>query len=296
VPVRPVRFSVVIPTLRRQEALARALASLTECVPRADEVIVVDGDPDRSAEAVTAAFSTNGKPHVRYLASDASGTRQRNVGIQAAAGDVVVFSDDDVRLRPSVFAELATAYADPTVVGATGRVLEPRSRRFGGRESRLRRWLLPGGPQGSFTRFGYPRYLTDVDEERDVEAMPGCFMSARRAAALHVGFDERLTGYSLAEDEDFSCRLARLGRIRYLPHAVVEHDKQGFSSHDPRAFGRLVVVNRTYLFRKNFHQTPLARAQFALFLFLQLAHRLVNGDRAGARGLLEGMAEVWRPR
>ena len=71
-------------------------------------------------------------------------------------------------------------------------------------------------------------------------------------------------GYALAEDEDFSYRLSRLGRIRYAPEIVVEHRKLGFGSHDPRRLGRLVVVNRAYLFRKNFPGTALARAQFPL--------------------------------
>ena len=46
--------------------------------------------------------------------------------------------------------------------------------------------------------------------------MPGCFMSARREAAS-VRFDEKLGAYALAEDEDFSYRLSRRGRLVYLP-------------------------------------------------------------------------------
>ena len=102
--------------------------------------------------------------------------------------------------------------------------------------------------------------------ERDVEHMFGCFMSARREAAAAVRFDENLPGYALAEDEDFSYRLSRLGRIRYLPDVVVNHRKLGLSSQETREFGRLVVTNRAYIFRKNFPQTRLARMQFALFL------------------------------
>ena len=39
------RFSVVIPTLRRPGPLRETLESLLACEPPADEVIVVDGDP-----------------------------------------------------------------------------------------------------------------------------------------------------------------------------------------------------------------------------------------------------------
>ena len=40
------RFSVVIPTLARPEPLRETLDSVLACDPPADEVIVVDADPD----------------------------------------------------------------------------------------------------------------------------------------------------------------------------------------------------------------------------------------------------------
>jgi GT2 family glycosyltransferase len=211
-------------------------------------------------------------------------------------GDVVVFFDDDVRVEPDVIGRLAAAYDDPAVVGATGRVLEPDARRFGRKESRVRRLLPGGGGEGGFTRFGYPRRLLDVDSRRDVSFMQGAFMSARIEAARRVGFDETLTGYGLAEDEDFSWRLSRLGRIRYLPDAVVHHDNIGFTTRDPRGFNCQVVVTRSYLFRKNFEPTLVARLQFALFVGVLFAHRLLNRDWAGAGGLLDGVRAVRRHR
>src|ERR1043165_5201047 len=117
--------------------------------------------------------------------------------------------------------------------------------------------------------------------------MPGCFMSARRETAARGRFDEQLTGYALAEDEDFSIRLAHIGRIRYLPTAVVYHRNTGFSSRDSRSFNRDVMRNRRYLFRKNFPQTPLARAGFVSLALALLVHRAVNRDLRGLPGLRE---------
>ena len=233
----------------------------------------------------------------RYVTSERGSTTQRNAGLAEATGDVVVFADDDVVFDSAVFAELARAYLDPDVVGATANVEEPAAHRFGARDSPVRRWLIGGAADGTFTRYGYPRYLPPGSPEQDVEAMVGCLMSARLEEARRVGFDEALpslSGYALAEDEDFSLRLSRLGRVRYLPKTGVVHRKQGFGSRDPRAFNRLVAVNRSYLFRKNFPQTRLARAQFRLFLLLLLGHRLLNRDWAGARGLLEGVRDARR--
>ena len=290
------RFSVVIPTLRREKILKATLDSLQGCEPKPAEVIVIDADPDGSSGPIVSAFDREVALSVRYVRSPPSLTLQRNIGIDDASGDVVVFLDDDVSIQPDLFALLDKVYADSDVTGATGRVVEPESERRVGPRSLLRRLLPGGGREGTFTRYGYPRYLRDLDSPRDVEFMQGCFMSARREAAAAVRFDEHLGGYALAEDEDFSYRLSRLGRIRYVPEIVVSHRKLGFGSADERGFGRLVVVNRAYLFRKNFRRTPLARTQFGLLVGLLVVHRLVNREWRGAQGLIEGAAQVLRDR
>jgi GT2 family glycosyltransferase len=280
-----VRFSVVIPTIDRVDYLRATLASVTAADPRPDEVIVVDASRNRSAEGAAA------ESGAQYVHSAPGLTSQRNRGVDQATGDVVVFLDDDVEIAPDFLGRLASAYADPDVVGATGKVIEPDSGRLGGPRSRLRGLL--GGQEGTFTRFGYPRYVRDTERPTDVEFMPGCVMTARREAVARIGFDEGMGGYALGEDEDFSYRLSRLGRIRYLPDVVVHHKKLGFHSQDTREFGRTVVRNRAYLFRKNFEQTPLARAQFALLVAGLVGQRLVNREFRGALGLLEGAREAW---
>ena len=290
------RFSVVIPTMRRERILEATLDSLQRCEPAPDEVIVIDADADASSYELVTEFGRNVAPAVRYLTTPPSLTRQRNIGIDDASGDVVVFLDDDVSIQPDLFARLQEVYEDAKIVGATGRVVEPESGRKLGPTSRFRGLLPGGGREGTFTRYGYPRYLRHLARPRDVEFMQGCFMSARREEAAKVRFDERMGGYALAEDEDFSFRLSRLGRIRYEPGMIVEHRKLGFGSQDARKFGRLVVVNRAYLFRKNFRSTPLARAQFGFLVALLIGHRLVNREWRGVQGLLEGSLQVLRER
>jgi len=288
------RFSVVIPTMRREAILADTLASLLRCDPPPAEVIVIDSDDQGSSQPVVTAFDRAASPAVRYVRTTPSLTRQRNIGIDESSAEAVVFMDDDVSIEPDLFGRLTEVYRDATVVGVTGRIVEPETKRRGGPASPLRGLLPGGGREGTFTRYGYPRYLRDLDRPRDIEFMQGCFMSARRETAAAVRFDEQLGGYALAEDEDFSYRLSRLGRVRYAPNIVIHHRKLGFGSQDARRFGRLVVVNRTYLFRKNFRRTPLARLQFGLLVILLVGHRLVNREWSGARGLLEGSVQAWR--
>jgi GT2 family glycosyltransferase len=284
--------SVVVATLRRPHLLRHTLRTLVRATPPPDEIVVVDGDPERSARAAANEVRAVARSvPIHYVDGPQGLTRQRNVGVTRARGDVVVFVDDDVALEPDAFAHLRAAYADPAVVGVTAQIVEPETRRFGRFRSPVRRLL---GREGTFTRFGYPRYPLQVVREMDLEFMFGCFMSGRRDVVADVGFDETLPGYALAEDQDFSYRLSRRGRIRYVPRIVCYHRRQGFDNRDLRSFDRNLVATRAYLMRKNFEPDVLAWTEFTLFVSALLAHRIVNRELGGARGLVEGMLGVVR--
>src|SRR5271165_195238 len=136
------RVSHVIATMRRGSQLEEALASAIAELPADGEIIVVDGDPDRSAAPVVNRYVDAG---MRYLPSRPGLPVQRNLGLDAAHGEVVVFTDDDCVLRPGFFAALLAAYADRSIVGATGRVVEPPDGRIGSpSSSKLRRLVLGG--------------------------------------------------------------------------------------------------------------------------------------------------------
>jgi glycosyltransferase involved in cell wall biosynthesis len=283
------RFSVIIATLGRPDVLTRTLDSVAACDPAPDELIVVDGDPERSSEPATA--SSRPFP-VGYMTAPKGLPKQRNAGIDKALGDVLVFIDDDVSIPKDTFAVLESIYSEGSIVGATALIVEPTTQRIGKKHSPMRRLLPGGGPEGTFTRYGYPRRLVDLETERDISFMHGSFMSVRAEVGRRVRFDEILPGYALAEDEDFSYRVSQEGRIRFVPSLEVIHAKEGHGSRDARAFGRTVVINRSYLFHKNFKRTVAARMQFAMLIALFIGHRLVNREFAEARGLLEGSVKA----
>lgn len=283
--------TLVVPTLRRPRRLAQTLDAVSRLSPGPNEVLVVDGDPQQSAAAVAQEADALSAWPTIHVPCPTGLTRQRNRGLDRASGSVVTFLDDDATPEPSALRELLLPYADSSVVGTSGRVVEPTSHTFVGQRSRLR-LLFGSGPEGTMTAAGYPRRIVHVDREHDLEFMSGCFMSARTEVARRVRFDEALPGYGLAEDEDFGWRMSRQGRLRYVPSAVVHHDNGGFLSRKDRAFGRTVVVHRAYLFRKNFPQTRSARVQFWLCMALLIGHRALNGELAGVLGALDGVRAV----
>jgi glycosyltransferase involved in cell wall biosynthesis len=291
---QPARFSLIFATKGRPHALREALESAARELPGDSELIVVDGDPQRSAENVVRRVQRwRHDTDITYVSALPGLTHQRNVGIDAARRDIVVFVDDDCTVEAGLFEVLAGVYRDPAVVGATGRIEGPLRDRVGNNpHSRMRWLLLGGGRQGSMSSFGFRCPIVDVEQSRDVEFMPGPFMSARREMAATVRFDEHLTGYCLGEDDDFAYRLSRRGRIRYEPSAVVHHHELGWEHRDRRQMDCLQVVNRTYLFRKNFAQTLRARARFTALLGMLCTHRVLNREWSGLLGLLDGMKQV----
>ncbi len=110
-------LSVIIPTRNRQEFLRAALASLTrQTLPaRHFEILVVDnGSRDSTAAMVHALAAT--LPNLLYLQEPEPGLHAgRHRGMLAAAGEVLVFADDDIEAQPTWLAAIAEGFADPTV-------------------------------------------------------------------------------------------------------------------------------------------------------------------------------------
>lgn len=103
------RLSIVIPTYRRRDALARTLAALEAQTvgPGAFEVLVVDDpvedDPDAVAAVVAAARR---QVDVRVLHRERRGvSAARNTGWRAASAPLVLFLGDDIIAAPALVAE-----------------------------------------------------------------------------------------------------------------------------------------------------------------------------------------------
>src|SRR4029077_6834721 len=83
--------SVVIPSYNSSRHLAQAIASVRGQRRTVDELIVVDGCSDDDSARLAASLGA------RCLSTGTNGgpSRARNVGVQAARGDVIAFLDAD---------------------------------------------------------------------------------------------------------------------------------------------------------------------------------------------------------
>ncbi|WP_374469562.1 glycosyltransferase family 2 protein [Phenylobacterium sp.] len=215
-------LSVVVCTRRRPDMLSACLASLARQASAPGQVVVVDNDPAASARPVA-----YGRAGVTYVHEPRPGLSiARNAGLDAADGEFIAFTDDDVELHPTWTAEIRRAFSRPEVDAVTGLVLPARletaaQRAFelhlGGFTSRFTPLLFDGGFLQETWEMGPQVWRIGA----------GANMAFRRASLAGLGgFDERLgAGASgCSEDSEFWYRiLAAGGRCLYEPRAVVFH-------------------------------------------------------------------------
>jgi glycosyltransferase involved in cell wall biosynthesis len=106
------RVSVVIATKDRAGYVERALASLESQVGAPPfEAIVVDNGSSDDTKGVVERAAARGVVPVRYLfEAEPNRGKARNRGVDAAAGSVVAFCDDDVQAPPGWVAAHAAAH------------------------------------------------------------------------------------------------------------------------------------------------------------------------------------------
>ncbi|HYW26485.1 MAG TPA: glycosyltransferase [Terriglobales bacterium] len=114
-------ISVVINTYNRAASLKQTLDGLARLDDRRFEVVVVNGPSDDDTEAVLGEYAGRVKA---ARCSDRNLSRSRNIGIRAATGDLVAFTDDDAYPDPAWLDEVAAGFDDDEVAAAGGPVYD----------------------------------------------------------------------------------------------------------------------------------------------------------------------------
>jgi hypothetical protein len=133
-------ISVVIATRNRRHLLAQAVASVkAQSYARWELVVIDDGSIDGTAELL----ARDQDPRMRWLAATGPGEcAARNIGLDAARGDVIVYLDDDNRFDRDWLKALALTFTTlpETEVAYGARVCDDFGRVHGG-ESTARPWM-----------------------------------------------------------------------------------------------------------------------------------------------------------
>jgi GT2 family glycosyltransferase len=216
-----IRASVVVCvyTEKRLSQIRAALDSIArQTMPPSQVIVVADHNP-----ALCGRLAAEYPDHEVISNKFERGlSGARNTGIEHAAGDVVVFLDDDARAQPQWLETLLASYDDESVLGVGGLVLAD--------------WRAPGKPAWLPEEFLWVvgcSYRGQPEVKAEVRNPIGANMSFRRSAFDQAGLFDSSVGRTLissrplgCEETEFSIRLRRLSpgaRIIYEPQAVVYH-------------------------------------------------------------------------
>ncbi len=208
----PPLISLIVCTRNRADELAKTLAALAriQIPPGGAELVIVDNaSTDDTPQVIRQAGLAN--LPVRSIEQPLPGlSNARNLGLRAARGEIIIFTDDDVRPAGDWVMELARPLIDRRYHAVVGRVEFP--------PELARPWM---------TNL-YTEWLAGVDPCRhDRPELMGANMAFHRSVLEKVPeFDPELGAGALgfAEETLFSRQLEQAGfHLGFAERAVVVH-------------------------------------------------------------------------
>ncbi len=210
-------ISVVICTRDRPDMLRRCLRSILLNKVHPYEVVVVDqSTDDRTVEVVKESYGVLSCP-VRRVPTESRGLAiARNIGIKAAQGSVVVFTDDDCTADPNWLTAIAREFADNAVSCVCGHVY-PADHKERPRQARI-------------STLNHQRRRVVVGKCNPFLLGRGNNMAFRKSDLIKLGgFNEYIgVGSSLyaGEDLDILYRLMEVNApIVHSPYPIIYHSQ-----------------------------------------------------------------------
>lgn len=206
------QVSVVIASKDRPALLAAVLASVRpqiEALHGEGEIIVVD-------DGSQPPYSADTYPGVTFLRAGGNGpARARNLGVEHASGEIILFTDDDVAVQEGwVAAATAFLSANPTFAGVTGDTTSPP----------------------------FSAIYEHSVEDHDGGSFLTCNVAYRREAFVAVGGFDRLFPHAAHEDRDVAWRIQKeVGPVGFEPAMRVVHPGRPFSAKQWRRRGVIAI-------------------------------------------------------
>jgi GT2 family glycosyltransferase len=211
--IASVTVSVVIPVYRGGAAFERCLASLAAYLPAGTEVVIVVDGQDAASAQMAHHFRENTDLAIKIteLPRNYGPAYARNVGAQAARGDLLFFVDADVAILPHTMTELQRAFEQHPAIAAL----------IGSYDD------APGSANFLSQYKNLLHHYTHQIARTEASTFWGACGAIRREVFLAIGgFDETYRD-PCVEDIELGYRLKRSGyRIRLAKAVQVKHLKR----------------------------------------------------------------------
>jgi GT2 family glycosyltransferase len=267
---------MVIATAYRDRTLATALERLAAQTRRPLEVVIVDGAPDPGCEQLVADQRRTSGLNIVYLRSaPPSAAIQRNVGVKASSGDIIVFLDDDVYLEADSLERMVQVFENDRDERIGGLGVLIRNQLCLPPSKLAKRWFdfLADERRPSYSGMIIgPAVAIGPEPTPQAGIAPAQWLmstcAAYRRSALPPGpFNSRFQGYSYMEDVDLSVRVARHSELVVHTGIYVFHDSQPSVFKRPYVRARMIVHNRYYVMTVTLGRRTLGHhARFLLSL------------------------------
>lgn len=210
-----IKISCIIPTLGRGRVLCDTIEMLlTQSYP-AHEIIIVDQTvaPDEETRTRLATWHQQGGIHWLHQ-TEPNASKARNVGALAATGNVVLFLDDDIRIKTDFLAAYAETFMRTSTPAVSGQILEGQ----GETADEL--------PARAFNpEIGWLYFKRNYNQECVSSFMMSGNVAIRREVYLQLGgMDENYQRGAYREESDFARRFVEAGHLFvFQPRASIYH-------------------------------------------------------------------------
>ncbi|MEO8042728.1 MAG: glycosyltransferase family 2 protein [Acidobacteriota bacterium] len=308
------KISIVTPTLKRPDEIRAFLANVRLQSLQPFEIVIVDGltGVRSETEDVVEEIKNDYPISINYIRHTGGTAIQRNVGIEAAQGDLIAFVDDDVRLDPDFLLNVMNAFSADTNRTVGGIVGYRKNRHFSPSNSERWRWykrlnLLSVYEPGRYDfECGYPinsNMQPPFSGTRTVDFMTtACAVWRKEVFASGLRFHPFFRDYGVLEDAHLSLRAGKKWDLLQCGDALCEELNSPNGRSGRRQIGYKCVVNYYFVFRDVVgpltaaHKFRFWRYQaFELLRITVSAVRRRNwGDVLDIQGRVQGAIRIFR--
>ncbi|WP_372938472.1 glycosyltransferase family 2 protein [Seonamhaeicola sp.] len=299
------KFSLVICTYLRPQALLELLHSVKAQTLYPSEIIIVDGSTNDDTKHILEQHVFENLTYHKVEASQRGLTKQRNFGINkvSKSSEVICFLDDDTVLKRNYFETILQDFQSSNAIVGVGGVAVNENRWEPKVEGKnyskyhyyeLDGWVCKEGLRNVVRNYLglssplMPNRMPDFSNGRtcsypltgqcyEVDLLIGMSMNFRADVFKHISFSNYFEGYGLYEDADFSLRLSKKGNLYVNTAAQLEHHHNKSGRPNKLKYGKMVIRNGWYVWRVKYPKPSIkAQLKWHATAFLLTVIRFTN--------------------